>query len=82
MASSYERFDYLAYTFNDEGFCADFDGLKEVFRSHIGGICRHHNYTLSSGYTWASAIFELSDKPKAFFTSGPPCKLKYQEFSF
>jgi len=76
------RFQYLEYTLGDSAFCPDMDGFKEILRSHIGEICRHHNYTLTSGFTWSSAIFELSDKPKAFFTPGPPCESEYQEFSF
>jgi len=77
-----ERFKYLEYTFNDPDFIPDLTGFKEILRSHIGDICRHHNYTINSGCTWASAIFELSEAPKALFTSGRPCEQKYQEFSF
>ncbi len=80
--SSHERFKYLDYTFRDSTISTDVDGFKEILRSHIGGICRHHNHTIKSGYTWASAIFSLSDKPKTFFTPGPPCESKYQEFTF
>jgi len=37
---------------------------------------------VAPAFAAASAIFQLSEKPKAFFTPGPPCETKYQEFSF
>ncbi len=82
MSTSFERFDYLYKRLDSYQRSPSLKTIKYLLRSHEGPVCVHHNFKPMSGFTQASAIFELTDNPTMHLTFGPPCLTEYEKYGF
>jgi predicted choloylglycine hydrolase len=80
--TSHARFRFLAYRLRKDAPPIRLDTFKHILSSHQGSICAHHRYGPTQGYTFCSAIYDLSASPELHLTVGPPCSNTWQRFSF
>ena len=81
-STTFDRFEYLYKRLNSCERNPSLKTIQYLLRSHEGPVCVHHNFAPMSGFTQASAIFELTDNPTMHLTFGPPCLTEYKTFKF
>jgi len=81
-SSTFDRFEYLYQRLTSYDRAPSLNTIQYLLRSHEGPVCVHHQFKPMSGFTQASAIFELTDQPTMYLTMGPPCLTDYEAYRF